>query len=318
MTELELWKYAKSVIDNGSPLMMTVVLDARESTPGKQGFKMVTGLNGEINGSVGGGKMEYDVIQESVESLKAGAGKNYFKYYNHYGDKPGSTGMICSGSQIIGYLRLGKDDAETVAKVVNAIEKNTGGIFSADANGIGFSELNGRTKKFGFDEEEWAYSEVIGIKERVYIFGGGHVGLSVSEIMSFLDFHVIVIEKRKDIFTLINNCHANEIINEDFVDYSDKIIEDDFSYVIIVTPSHFHDEDVLRAVIGKKVRYIGMMGSKAKVKSIFRNMKNDGITEEMLDGIHSPIGLPIGSKTPDEIAVSIAAEIIKIKNSVFF
>ena len=318
MTELELWKYTRSIIENGNPLMMTIVMDARESTPGKQGFRMVAGLNGEINGSVGGGKMEFDVIQESAESLKSGKKENYFKYYNHYGDAPGSTGMICSGSQIIGYVRLDSGSLETISKIINAIEKNTGGIFTADKNGIGFSELNGRTKKFEFDEEKWSYSEIIGIKERVYIFGGGHVGLALSRVMSFLDFHVIVVEKRKEIFTLINNSHANEIINEDFVDFSKKIIEDNFSYIVIVTPSHWHDEDVLRAVIDKKVKYIGMMGSKAKVKSIFRNMKKDGITEEMLNNIHSPIGIQINSKTPDEIAISIAAEIIKEKNSMFF
>lgn len=318
MTELELWKYARGIIEGGNPLMMTVVLDARESTPGKQGFKMVTGLNGEINGSVGGGKMEFEVIQESIEKLKNGTEENYFKYYNHYGDKPGSTGMICSGSQIIGYLRLGTGNLGAINQIINAIEKNTGGVLTADRNGIGFSELNGRTKKFEFDEQSWTYSEIIGIKERVYIFGGGHVGLALSRVMSFLDFHVIVVEKRKDIFTLINNSHADEIVNEDFVEYSKKIIEDNFSYIVIVTPSHWHDEDVLRAVINKKVKYIGMMGSKAKVKTLYRKLREDGITEEMLNGVRSPIGLQINSKTPDEIAISIAAEIIKEKNSMFF
>lgn len=318
MIELELWKYAAGIVENGNPLMMTIVMDARESTPGKKGFKMVAGLNGEINGSVGGGKMEFDVIQESIETLKSGPKENYFRYYNHYGDAPGSTGMICSGSQIIGYIRLGADNLGVMKQIINAVEKNTGGVLSADRGGICFSELNDRTERFEFDEQKWSYSEIIGIKERVYIFGGGHVGLALSRVMSFLDFHVIVVEKRKDVFTLINNSHANEIISEDFAKYSKKIIENNFSYIVIVTPSHMHDEEVLRAVIDKKVRYIGMMGSKAKVKSIFRNMKKDGITDEMLNNIHSPIGIQINSKTPDEIAVSIAAEIIKEKNSMFF
>ena len=279
---------------------------------------MIVDEDGNIQGSVGGGIMEHEVIKECLEILGRSATENYFKRYNHYGDTPDSTGMICCGSQIIGFVEIGKKDLIVLTSVEEAAEKNSGGVLAIGRATFSFSNREKQAKKFNFDENEWEYSEVVGLKERIYIFGGGHVGLSISKIMAMLDFRVKVIEKRKDIFTLITNDFADEIINEDYVKYTDKIIEDDFSYVVIVTPSHSHDKEVLRAVIGKKVRYIGMMGSKAKVKTIFRELAGEGIPEELLSKVHSPIGLPINSRTPDEIAVSIAAEIINAKNSMFF
>jgi len=318
MTELSFWKSVKNTAEAGKRAVLTVVFDAKESTPGKQGFKMIVDEDGNIQGSVGGGIMEHEVIKECIEILGRPAPENYFKRYNHYGDAPGSTGMICCGSQIIGFAVVGKKDLSVLTEVEEAAEKNSGGIVTISRANFIFSNREKQAKKYNFDENEWKYSEVVGLKERIYIFGGGHVGLSISKIMAMLDFRVTVIEMRKDIFTLIGNDFADEIINEDYVKYTDRIIEDDFSYVVIVTPSHSHDKEVLRAVIGKRVRYIGMMGSKAKVKTIFEELGGEGIPEELLNKVHSPIGLPINSRTPDEIAVSIAAEIINVKNSMFF
>ncbi|MDD5361283.1 MAG: XdhC family protein [Ignavibacteria bacterium] len=318
MTELNFWQYVKNKINNGDSLILTVVFDANDSTPGRTGFKMIAGKNGDIFGSIGGGKMEFEVINEGIKNLDSADFRNYFNSYNHYGDTPGSTGMICCGSQIIGFVKIGKDDIQTVSDITESIEKNKSGLLSINKERIFFSSSDGRTKKFSFDKSAWLYEELIGIKERVYIFGGGHVGLSVSRIMSLIDFHVILIEKRKDIFTLRLNDFANEFIHEDYVEFAKNIIEDDFSYIVIVTPSHLYDKDVLRAVINKNVKYIGMMGSKAKVKTLFDELKKEGIEDKLIEPVHSPIGLQIASKTPDEIAVSIAAEIIKVKNSVLF
>jgi len=224
--------------------------------------------------------------------------------------------MICCGSQIIGFVKIGKEDIMTISGITDSIAKNKSGLLSINKDRIFFSPSDGRAKKFLFDKSAWLYEELIGIKERVYIFGGGHVGLSVSRIMSLIDFHVIVVEKRKEIFTLKLNDFANEFIHEDYVEFARNIIEDDFSYIVIVTPSHLYDKDVLRAIISKNVKYIGMMGSKAKVKTLFDELKEEGIGNKLIEKVHSPIGLQIFSKTPDEIAVSIAAEIIKVKNSV--
>jgi len=318
MTESSFWKSVKNLAEAGKRAVLTVVFDAKESTPGKQGFKMIVDEDGGIKGSIGGGVMEHEVIKECLEILGRPAAENHFRRYNHYGDTPDSTGMICCGSQVIGFAEIGKKDLSVLTEVEEAAEKNSGGVATISRTNFIFSKREKQAKKFNFDEEEWKYSEVVGLKERVYIFGGGHVGLSISRIMSLLDFRVTVIEKRREIFTLADNNFADEIINEDYVKYSDKIIEDEFSYVVIVTPSHSHDKEVLRAVIGKKVRYIGMMGSKAKVKTVIGELGGEGIPEELLSKVHSPIGLPINSRTPDEIAVSIAAEIINVKNSMFF
>ncbi len=159
------------------------------------------------------------------------------------------------------------------------------------------------------------YKEYIGLPLISYIAGGGHVGLAVSRVMKTLGFYVVVFDHREDVFTIKQNKFADEIIITKYEDIGNKIIESERSYIIIVTPMHAGDKDTLKSVIHKNVKYIGMMGSKRKIKSIFDALSNDGIDKNFFDKVHTPIGIEIEAETPEEIAISIAAEIIKVKNS---
>jgi xanthine dehydrogenase accessory factor len=132
--------------------------------------------------------------------------------------------------------------------------------------------------------------------------------------MKSLGFHVIVFDHRQDVYTLEQNKFADEIIICRYEEIGNKIIESDRSYLIIVTPLHAGDKDTLKSVINKNVKYIGMMGSKRKIKTIFDALTEEGIDKELLKKVHTPIGLEIEAETPEEIAISIAAEIIKLKN----
>ncbi len=220
--------------------------------------------------------------------------------------------MICNGIQIIGYILLEEEHLGTIDKIINSINKNIAGCIRITENDFDF--LKSCLPDIKFNKEDFVYQERIGVKNIVYIFGGGHVGLAVSRIMSQLDFLVIVIDSRKEVNTLIENNFADKIIIKDFVEAANDIIENDLSYVIIVTPGHTYDKEVLRAVLHKKVKYIGMMGSETKVRTLYKELIAEGINANDLSRVHSPIGLKIKSETPEEIAISIAAEIIGIKN----
>jgi len=159
-------------------------------------------------------------------------------------------------------------------------------------------------------ENAWLYEENIGAIDTAYIIGGGHVGQALSHVLAMLDFHIVILDERTD----IDNLYANEKILASYEDIQRHISDGDRNYVVIMTPNHKADKRVLEQLLDKKLRYLGMMGSARKVREIFGQLRDQGIPSEKLGGIHTPIGLPIKSHTPAEIAVSIAAEMISVKN----
>jgi len=148
----------------------------------------------------------------------------------------------------------------------------------------------------------------------VYIIGGGHVGLALSRILSTLDFYVVVIDDRPDIDTLKKNSFADEIICKSYLEVDKLIPEGDSVYIVIMTAGHKADRLVLEKLINKSVKYLGMMGSRGTVDEIFSSLQKKGISKELFRKVRAPIGIQINSHTPEEIAVSICAELIKIKN----
>jgi xanthine dehydrogenase accessory factor len=314
MKKLDFWTEIKDSIVNYKKLSLAIVFDADHSTPGRQGFKMSVTPDGNVRGSVGGGLVESMVMDECKANLLKENAKNYFKEYKLLGKAEESIGMICNGVQIIGFLVLNEKHLPLITGIIESFKNHTEGYLQVTEDDIKYVEEC--IPKDSFNREEFIYSERIGAKNRVYIFGGGHVGLAISRVMSQLDFYVIVIDSRKDVNTLVENTFADEIIIKDFVEATNDIIEDKYSYVVIVTPGHVQDKGVLKAVLNKNVNYIGMMGSASKVGTLYKELVSEGINPDYLSRVHSPIGIKIKSETPEEIAVSIAAEIIGIKNAI--
>ncbi len=149
-------------------------------------------------------------------------------------------------------------------------------------------------------------------KKRIIIFGGGHCGKSLSDVAGKCGFSVIVYDERDEIVKELKNSgvESEKVI---FSSLNVNLREDD--YVVIMTPSHRWDSDVLEYVLKNgNYKYVGMMGSHKKCKEVKDILKKNGIKEELLERVHCPIGLDICSHTPYEIAVSVMAEIIKIEN----
>ena len=314
MKQLDFWNEIKDNIVKHKKLSLATVFDSDHSTPGRQGFKMYVTPDGTVRGSVGGGLVESMVMAECKTNLKNEKTNNYFKEYKLLGKAEESIGMICNGVQIIGYVVLEEIHLPLISAIIESMKKHNEGYLQITENDFKYIEES--IQKDSFSREEFIYSERVGVKNKVYIFGGGHVGLAISRVMSQLDFYVIVIDSRKDVNTLVENNYADEIIIKDFVEAADDVIEDKFSYIIIVTPGHVQDKGVLKAVLNKNVKYIGMMGSASKVGTLYKELVSEGINPNYLSRVHSPIGIKIKSETPEEIAISIAAEIIGIKNAI--
>ncbi|MFT4553352.1 MAG: xanthine dehydrogenase accessory factor [Chlamydiales bacterium] len=145
--------------------------------------------------------------------------------------------------------------------------------------------------------------------------GGGHVGLALSKVMASLDFHVTVFDHRPEVKTILENSYAHEIIITDFEEIGKIVAEGDNAYVAIVSTNFKTDEAALRALVSKKLRYLGIMGSAAKLEHLFGILRNEGYSNETLRKIHAPIGVSIYSRSVEEIGISIAAELVQAKNS---
>ncbi len=237
-----------------NPCALCIVVDTKGSTPRKKGAKMLVYSDGSINGTIGGGAIEKQVIIDALEVIKSG---NFLKKNYKLED---DLNMRCGGAMEI-YI-------ESIIDVMN---------------------LN--------------------------IFGGGHVGKALAKFASFFDFQINIFDWRDIDFIEEERVYIN-FIKGDYFESIENFNFNENSYNVIVTPSHEFDEKILEILARKPFAYLGMIGSRRKVALIKKNfIENLGFTEEEISNIDMPIGIPIKGETPDEIAISIIAKIIDVKNS---
>ena len=144
--------------------------------------------------------------------------------------------------------------------------------------------------------------------------GAGHVSVSTAKIAKMVGFHVTVIDERADFANRDRFPDADRIVNLPFAEALNAV-NDPNTYYVIVTRGHKDDNLCLRTILNKPYTYCGMIGSRSKIKVVFDDLRTQGYSEQQLKTVHSPIGLPIGANTPEEIAVCIVAEMIQVKNA---
>jgi xanthine dehydrogenase accessory factor len=151
----------------------------------------------------------------------------------------------------------------------------------------------------------------------VYVFGAGHVSQQVSSLAKMVHFKVVVIDDREMFANRDRFPEADEVIVSEFEKCFDRLYIGDTSYIVIVTRGHLYDGFVLEQAIKTNACYIGMIGSKKKIWTLYKGLIEKGIPKETLDRVHAPIGIDINSETPEEIGVSIVAELIKVRGDSF-
>lgn len=158
------------------------------------------------------------------------------------------------------------------------------------------------------------YIEPIEPSPELYIIGAGHVGFHLARLADEVGFRVHVIDDREKFANAERFPHAAEVVVEDIPSWLDRTKLPPHAYVVIVTRGHTNDLDALRALALKDLRYLGLIGSRAKVARIYDQLRSESMPAEALTQVHAPIGLDIGAVTPQEIAVSILAELIAVKH----
>lgn len=256
----------------GTEIMLVTIVDHSGSVPRETGARMAVAKDGRIAGTIGGGILEHKCILTAMEALSEK--KSFQEHFALHPDSVADLGMICGGEVEVAFRYLAAKDTawEDVIRELEASVR----------------------------------------PGHVYIFGGGHVAQQLVPILTRCDFSCVVVEDRSDFADpALFEYKAKTVVlpMEELEQFAKTITARDF--VCVMTRGHQNDYEVQRAILKTPARYIGVIGSRTKIAGVRERLKGDGFTEEDLARIIAPIGIPIGSQTPAEIAVSVAAQLIK-------
>jgi xanthine dehydrogenase accessory factor len=324
--ELVLWQFIADRLQKGERVMLLVVATSSGSSPGRPGYKMAVAEDGELIGSIGGGVMEVNLVDGTRTLLSATTRSSEVVLppildQVHRANAPNSSGMICSGKQTVIFSLLTSDELDKVESAIHWVSNRTGAmlLITPECFAVGIPTC-GHPEDITFRREsdhDFVYTERLGPKNDLYIIGGGHCSLALSEMMSKMDFFIHLYDDRPQLNTILQNDFADTItVMDSYERIANYIDSDARGYVVVMTLGYKSDAIVIRQLIDKDFKYFGVLGSEAKMATLFRELTAEGFPQERLDRIHSPIGLRINSHSPDEIAVSIAAEIIAEKNTI--
>ena len=228
------------------------------------------------------------------------------------GSSPGKEGAmmaVFSDGSILGTVGGGALEYEFIKEALKAIKENKSCEKSFELTEKGSLHM----KCGGFVR---AYIKVFAKREKLLIMGGGHLGAELYTLGKFLNKYVVIFDDREEFANRERFSEADEIIFGKMKETVKNYSIDENSYIIIVTRGHENDKECLKAILDKKVfpKYIGMVGSRGKVLSTYKELLDEGYLKEELKKIYSPIGLDISSSEPKEIALGIMAEITAVKN----
>ena len=313
--DLDVWKFISAKLALAQKVMLLYVLKSEGSSPGRQGFKMAVAGDGTICGTIGGGIMEHKLVEKAKGLLQKNVEEVLIMHQYH--DKEHTTdqsGMICLGNQINAFISLTISDKKTIETILQdghyTIQLSPEGLSVRDS----IPPDKNQSLQYN-SNEDWLYLEKINQPPVIHIIGGGHVSLALSELMCFLGFYSKVYDDRPELNTVLQNFFANEkIIIESYERLGEYITECTNDYAVIMTVGYRTDKIALQQLLKKEFYYLGMMGSEHKIEVLMNELKDEGFAEDVLKKVFTPIGVNIYSKTTPEIAVSIAAEIIREKN----
>lgn len=343
---MKLEKQILETLKAGEPLVLATILSQAGSTPRTAGTRMAVRKDGAIFGTIGGGKVEAEVMRTVADVLEADRPR-VASFDLTTTDAAREMDMICGGrlSVLMEPVRPTADAIALYAAVVDCLTAGRKGrmvarlgtgetlpdridrcLVTADGEPRGdFTPADDlmNALKESAGERAPAVIEVAGsrylvepcfVPGTVYLFGAGHVSQQVAKLARLVDFRVVVLDDRPEFANRDRFPDAAEThVIPDFQSAFDALTIDADSYMVILTRGHAHDRTVLEGALRTDAGYIGMIGSRKKRDAIYKKLLSEGFTQKDLDRVHSPIGLSIGAETPEEIGVSIVGELIQAR-----
>ncbi|HBG60846.1 MAG: hypothetical protein A2Y03_07525 [Omnitrophica WOR_2 bacterium GWF2_38_59] len=220
--------------------------------------------------------------------------------------KTGAKMIVLEDGSLFGTIGGGSNEKKAREECLKAIKQKRSTLFTYDLLGKKGQPICGGQIK--------VFIEPFTKKNKLVICGGGHIALPLSAIGKMLNFEVSVIDARKEFSRKKRFPHIDKVIFSDQAKYLAKLPIDQNTFIIIVTHGHEFDYDCLKAVVRSNAAYIGVISSKLKRTKFLAQLKKEGVDQKYLKKIKIPVGIDIGAQTPEEIAISIAAEIISVTN----
>ncbi len=305
------------------------------ATPRDAGAKVFIDDEGSIHGTIGGGCVEAEVWHHAKSVASTGQCRNLRYALN--GKTVEDEGMICGGTLEFFLEPVSVKHKEVYEIILECLSGGERALVITNAGGLPFTKsvvTESGVRKGDppfFDPEKEKFDkffkgpplsfqdgfliEAVAPYPYLYIYGAGHISQHISRMAKAVDFHVTVIDDRDSFANKDRFPEADDIIVEDFGETDELKGPRSNGYAVIVTRGHKHDGIVLENILKNPPHYVGMIGSKRKVKILFDDLRTKGIADELLRAVHAPIGIDIGAETPQEIAVSIVAELVKTRSS---
>lgn len=333
----------KRLSSAGQPFALATVVNHNGSAPRSTGAKMLVRTDGSIVGTVGGGKVEAQVVQLAHEMIQKHSAT--ISHYVFNGVDAASMDSICGGQVevLVEYVNpydvvmLDLVDALLAAvrqhqkswlvtvffpqqgRTDHLLVSSDGGIVGALPPLLTLERVTHCKTPGMIDLDPYQVMiEPVVVGGTVYIFGAGHVSKSLAEFTQAVGFRTVVLDDRAEYANRERFPHADEVLVLDsFEGAAQKIDIDEESFIVIVTRGHLADQTVVTQVLRSGAGYIGMIGSKRKCLLIRQELQRLGFSEAEISRLHAPIGLPIGAETPEEIGISIVAEMIQVRTGLF-
>ena len=313
-----------AALSRGERVVLSSILASSGSVPRGAGAKMAVFEDDRVLGTIGGGAVERLSIQRAQDALKNG-GSNELKSYNLHPSEVASTGMICGGAVTVYFQFFAPEQTADVAVLKRwreMLDKDVDLWLLLSLDGDGVNEFHVVTREeipqdkvdYFSAKAVWKdgiYVEPLCRAGSVYIFGGGHVSQALVPVLAGVGFRVVVYDDRPEFADPALFPAAEETLCGDFLALEQRVQVTADDYVVIMTRGHQADYEVLCQVLRSGARYLGCIGSRRKLALCRERLLAQGFTAEEYAAVHAPIGLPILAETPEEIAISIAAEMIE-------
>ncbi|MBI4777265.1 MAG: XdhC family protein [Deltaproteobacteria bacterium] len=341
-------------LEMGHDLCLATIIRQVGSAPRSLGTRFFVRKDGSFHGTIGGGRLEADVIRKCRQSLTSG--ESSLELFRLRGTDVAETDMLCGGDVDVFVEPVYAQDSDARELFGAAVKVGARGgralmvtpVFSGPVCELeerrillveGKEPLGAIHSLPGFADELLrdfdrcfeqsglllrsvtspdgsmvdCFIEPIISQPVVYLFGGGHISLHLARLIKMVGFKLVVMDDRREYANPDRFPEADGIWTRDYNGVLDESELGPDAYVVIVTRGHLYDKEVLAQALRKETAYVGMIGSRRKRSLIYRALEEEGFSPEQLSSVHAPIGLDIGAETPEEIAVSIVAELIAVR-----
>lgn len=297
--DLAVWRALRAELDAGRPAALAVVVGHEGRSPGRAGQVLAVGRAGRLAGTTGGGPAEDAVVAAALGLVRDPDGMGVrLLTQTHRRGAADASGLLCGGQQRVAVVRLGSDAAAGIGRVEAALTRGNSAIWTVSDAGWRLGDA------VGSPGERWSSTHTSGPSHRVVIVGAGHVGTALAPLLVGLGFRVTVVDERPGAADrLLGGVH--EVATLPYEDLAGVVPPGDRTFVVVAAHAPDRDAAAVAALAGVRLGYLGVLGTPAKLAGL--------PARAAAPAVEVPAGVPVGSHTPEEIAVSVAARLVAVR-----